>query len=72
MKPMITLERDLFAVKYRARYFAKKAVVAELKDKGVRVMLVRPAEINERATEYLKQHPELYDAAFESFKKPQR
>jgi NAD(P)-dependent dehydrogenase (short-subunit alcohol dehydrogenase family) len=72
MKPMITKVEDLFAVKHRARFFAKKAVVAELKAKGVRVTLVRPAEINTQANAYLEQHPELYDKAFASFEKPRR
>jgi hypothetical protein len=67
MKPMVTMVEDLFAVKVRARSFAKKAVVAELKAKNVPVMLVQPAEINERVKAYLEQHPELYDAAFASF-----
>ncbi len=70
--PMVTEIKDLFAIKVRARWLAKKAVVAELKAKNVWVTLVRPAEINERAKAYLSAHPELYDAAFESFKKPDK
>jgi hypothetical protein len=70
MKLMMTKIDDLFAVKLRARFFAKKAVVAELRSKGFRVTLVRPAEINERAKAYLDAHPELYQEAFASFEKP--
>ena len=59
----------LSAVKALARLAAKKAVQAELKDKGVRVTLVRPAEINAQATIYLASHPELYVAAHERAKR---
>jgi hypothetical protein len=59
----------LSAVKVLARLAAKKAVQAELKDKGVRVALVRPAEINAQATIYLASHPELYVAAHERAKR---
>ena len=54
--PMVTEIKDLFAIKVRARWLAKKAVVAELKAKNVWVTLVRPAEINERAKAY-RTHP---------------
>jgi hypothetical protein len=50
---------SITAVKVLARLAAKKAVQAELKDAGVRVSLVRPAEISERAAKYLLNHPEL-------------
>ena len=56
------------AVKVLARLAAKKAVQAELKAQGVRVTLVRPAEINAQATIYLANHPELYVAAQERAK----
>ena len=59
---------SISAVKVLARLAAKKAVQAELKDKGVRVTLVRPAEINAQATIYLANHPELYVAAQERAK----
>ena len=45
------------AVKVLARLAAKKAVQAELKAQGVRVTLVRPAEINAQATIYLANQP---------------
>jgi hypothetical protein len=51
------------AVKVLARLAAKKAVQAELKDAGVRVTLVKPVEISERAAAYLLNHPELNDRA---------
>ena len=47
------------AVKVLARLAAKKAVQAELKAKGVRVTLVRPAVISAQAQVYLQEHPEL-------------
>ena len=72
MKPMVTEVKDLFALKHLARFMAKKRVEAELKSKGVRVTLVRPAEINERAKAYLSAHPELYEEAFARFEKPRR
>jgi len=45
-----------FAVICLARYRAKRIVTAQLKDKGVRVSLVRPAEITALANDYLAQH----------------
>jgi NAD(P)-dependent dehydrogenase (short-subunit alcohol dehydrogenase family) len=69
---MTTEIKDLFAVKHMARYMAKKRVEAELRDQGLRVSLVRPAEINTLATAYLAAHPELYDEAFARFEKPRR
>jgi hypothetical protein len=47
------------AVKVLARLAAKKAVQAELKEAGIRVSLVKPAVISERAQVYLQEHPEL-------------
>ena len=52
------LREHRFAVIHLARYRAKKAVEAELKSKGVRVTLVRPAEIRLLAEDYLAQHRE--------------
>jgi hypothetical protein len=72
MKDMTTKIEDLFAVKHMARYMARKRVEAELRDMGVRVSLVRPAEISERATAYLEAHPELYQEAFARFETPRR
>jgi hypothetical protein len=53
------------AVCILARLAAKRAVEAELKAKGVRVALIRPAEIKDRASVYLDAHPELYREAHE-------
>jgi NAD(P)-dependent dehydrogenase (short-subunit alcohol dehydrogenase family) len=48
------------AVKVLARLAAKRAVQAELRSKGVRVTLVKPAAISAQAAEYLASDPELY------------
>jgi hypothetical protein len=42
-----------------ARMAAKKAVQQELRDQGVRVSLVPPREISERATTYLHDNPDV-------------
>src|SRR5215472_3271598 len=43
-----------------ARLAAKKAVQEQLRAEGVRVSLVKPAEISVKAHAYLQSHPELY------------
>jgi NAD(P)-dependent dehydrogenase (short-subunit alcohol dehydrogenase family) len=48
-----------------ARQIARKAVQQELRDAGVRVSLVKPAAINEQATEYIRTHPEIWAQALE-------
>ena len=53
------------AVHVLARMAARKAVQEELRSAGVRVSLVKPAEISVRANGYLSQHPELYREALE-------
>ena len=53
------------AVMLFARLAAKKAVRDQLRDQGVRVSLVPPAEIVRQAREYLAAHPELYQQATE-------
>ena len=61
-----------------ARLAAKRAVQDQLRSDGVRVTLVRLAEIAAKANEYLSTHPELYDEARERavrmgmFEKPRR
>jgi hypothetical protein len=66
------------AVHVLARLAAKKAVQEQLRAEGVRVSLVKPAEISARANEYLSQHPELYREARERaqrlgmYEKPRR
>src|SRR6516225_6926990 len=48
-----------------ARMAARRAIQEELRSQGVRVSLVKPAEISAKAQAYLAEHPELYRAAFE-------
>ena len=66
------------AVHVLARLAARKAVQEELRGQGVRVSLVKPAEISARAHSYLQAHPELYREALERaqrlgmFEKPKR
>jgi hypothetical protein len=52
-----------FAVNALARLAARRAVVAELRDQGVRVTLIKAPTISAKANEYLAQHPELYAEA---------
>jgi hypothetical protein len=49
---------SVHAVKVLARMAAKRAVEAELKAKGVRTSLVRPAELKALADVYFSQHQE--------------
>jgi NAD(P)-dependent dehydrogenase (short-subunit alcohol dehydrogenase family) len=58
-----------FEVHVCARSIAKRAVVQELREQGVRVTLVRPAEINQRATAYIANHPEIWPLAEERARK---
>ena len=66
------------AVHVLARMAARRAVQEELRSQGVRVSLVKPAEINAKTNEYLRQHPELYREALvraqlmRCFEKPKR
>jgi hypothetical protein len=53
------------AVHVLARLAARKAVTEQLRSQGVRVSLVKPAEISEKAQVYLADHPELYREALE-------
>ena len=53
------------AVHVLARLAARRAVKDELRAQGIRVSLVKPAEISARAQVYLQAHPELYRAALE-------
>jgi hypothetical protein len=52
------------AVRVLARLAARRAVTEELRAQGVRVSVVKPAEISVRAQVYLSQHPELWRGAF--------
>ena len=53
------------AINYCARSIAQSAVKQQLRDQGIRVSLVPTCEIEERAREYLANHPELYVQARE-------
>ena len=56
---------SITAVKVLARLAARKAVETELRAKGIRVTLVKPAEITAQAQVYLQSHPELYREAMQ-------
>ena len=66
------------AVHVLARMAARRAVQEELHNQGVRVSLVKPAEISAKAQVYLADHPELYREALERarrmgmYEKPRR
>jgi hypothetical protein len=53
------------AVAIFARLAAKRAVQDQLRAQGVRVSLVLPRDIAEKASAYLAAHPELYQQALE-------
>ena len=67
--PQSTLETfqpiSASAVHVLARMAARRAVQEELRSEGVRVSLVKPAEISAKAQSYLADHPELYREALE-------
>lgn len=52
------------AINVLARLAAKRAVQDELRSQGVRVTLVKPAVIAERAKAYLDANPHLYEEAY--------
>jgi hypothetical protein len=52
------------AVHVLARLAARRAVQEELRSQGVRVSLVKPAEIAEKAKAYLDANPRLYEEAY--------
>ena len=66
------------AVHVLARLAARRAITEQLRSQGVRVSLVKPAEISAKAQVYLQSHPELYRAAVERaqrlgmYEKPRR
>jgi hypothetical protein len=53
------------AINILARSAARNAVKEQMCDQGVRVTLVPTREIDEKATIYLEEHPELFDQARE-------
>jgi hypothetical protein len=44
---------------------ARRAITEQLRSQGVRVTLVKPADISAQAIQYLADHPELYREALE-------
>ena len=52
------------AINVLARVAAKKAVQEQLKAQGVRVALVKPADIAAQAKAYLDANPHLYEEAY--------
>jgi hypothetical protein len=66
------------AVHILARLAAKKAVQEQLRAEGVRISLVKPADISVKAQAYLQSHPELFKEALERaqrlklYEKPRR
>jgi hypothetical protein len=62
MKPMMETHINAHVL---ARLMAKSAIDQELRSQGVRVTLVPPREIKERATAYLATHPEVWTEAVE-------
>ncbi len=58
-----------FEVHVAARAIAKKAVVQELREAGVRIALTPPRVINEKAAAYIATHPEIWAQALERARK---
>jgi hypothetical protein len=56
---------SLSAICVLARLAARRAVTEQLRAAGVRVTLVKPAEIDAQAQVYLEAHPELWAEARE-------
>ena len=63
-KPMMDLSVGICAI-----VIARRAVEQQLRDQAVRVSLVPPREINERATAYIATHPEIWALAVERARK---
>ena len=69
---------SIVAINVLARLAARRAVQEQLRAQGVRVTLVKSAEISAQAIQYLASHPELYAQAKERarlmgmFEKPRR
>jgi hypothetical protein len=53
------------AINVLARLAAKNAIKEKLRGDGVRLTLVPPREITEKAQQWLADHPELYQQALE-------
>jgi hypothetical protein len=64
LDPSLTFQHiSVHVIHILARMMAREAVTAKLRDEGVRVSLVPPREINERATAYLHDHPQVWKEA---------
>jgi hypothetical protein len=60
LNPDLTFKHiSVHVVHILARMIAKEAIKAQLRNEGVKVQFVLPREINERATAYLHDHPEV-------------
>ena len=57
------------AINVLARLAAKNAVKEQMRGEGIRMTLVPPRVIAEKASAYLEQHPELYRQALERAKR---
>jgi hypothetical protein len=56
------------AINVLARLAAKTAVKEQMRGEGIRMTLVPPRVVTEKANAYLQQHPELYEQALERAK----
>jgi hypothetical protein len=58
-----------FEVHVAARAIAKKAILQELREAGVRITLTPPRVINAKAATYIATHPEIWPLAAERARK---
>src|SRR5262249_4226495 len=66
LNPSLTFKHiSVHMVHILARLQAKRLVQDQLRSEGVRLSLVSPREVNERATAYLHDHPEVWREALE-------
>jgi hypothetical protein len=66
LHPELTFKRiSVHMVHILARLQAKRLVQDQLRAQGRRISLVPPREVQERATAYLAQHPEVWRVALE-------
>ena len=64
LNPTLTFKHiSVHMVHVLARLQAKRLVQEQLRNAGVRVSLVPPREVAEKATAYLAEHPELWSSA---------
>ena len=64
LNPTLTFKHiSVHMVHILARLQAKRLVQEQLRNAGVRLTLVPPREVNERATAYLHDHPEIWREA---------